>query len=80
MTVRSSGPSATDASVFVLSAAVEVTAAEEAKVEDAGTTMAPARSGVISLMRSAGRASVARAPGGTSLVWTIVRATLASLR
>ena len=49
-------------------------------MEDAGTTAAPARSGATSLMSSTGRSSLVRAPRGTSLARTVLRAILASLR
>jgi hypothetical protein len=59
--------------------ATEATAAEEAKVEDTGTAVTLAKNGMISLVRTAGRASLAKAPGETSLVRTVLRATLAFL-
>ena len=67
------------ASVDALSATIEATTAEEAEVEDAGTTAALAKSGMTSLARTAGRASLVRAPGGISLARRILRASLAFL-
>ena len=55
-------------------------AEEEDEVEDTGTTATATRTGAICLMRTAGRASLARVPGGISLVRTVLRATLAFLR
>ena len=74
-TARSSGPSATGASVIALSATIEATVAEEAEVEDAEMAVTIVRSGATSLARTAGRASLTRAPGETSLVRTVLRAT-----
>ena len=54
MTVRSSGPSATGASVDAPSTTTEATAVGEAAVEDAGTTAAPVRRGATDLVRTAG--------------------------
>ena len=42
---------------------------------DAGTTVARARSGATGLVRTAGRISLARAPGGTSLARIGLRVT-----
>jgi hypothetical protein len=53
---------------------------EEAEVADAGTTVTPARTGATSPVRIAGRASLARAPGGISLVRTALREMPAFLR
>ena len=47
---------------------------------DAGTIVARARSGASGLVRTAGRTSLARAPGGISLVRTFLRAMLGFLR
>ena len=44
-------------------------------VEDVGMTVARARSGATGLVRIAGRISLTRAPGGTSLVRIVLRAT-----
>lgn len=71
MTARSSGPSATDASVVAPSATTEATALEEDEADDAGTTATPARTGATSLVRTAGKASLARAPGGISVARTV---------
>ena len=68
-----------DASVNAPSAATGATAEEEDVVADAGTTMARARSGTTGLVRTAGRISLARAPGGTNLVRLVLKATLAFL-
>ena len=54
-------------------------AEEEDVVADAGTTVACARSGMIGLVRTAGKISLARAPRGTSLVRIVLKATLAFL-
>ena len=48
---------------------------EEDVEADAGTTVARARNGATGLVRTGGRISLARAPGGTSLVRIILRAT-----
>ena len=69
-----------DASVDAPSATTEAMADEEDVAEDAGTIVAPARSGVTGLVRTAGRTSLPRAPGGISLAKTILRATLGFLR
>ena len=53
---------------------------EEDVVADAGTTVARARSGATGLVRTAGRISLARAPGGTSLVRIVLKVTPNSLR
>ena len=63
-----------------LNAVIKGTAVEKVEAEDAGTTAAPARSGVISLVRIAGRPRLARAPGEISLRRIALRATLASFR
>ena len=47
---------------------------------DARTTVARARSGATGLVRTAGRISLARAPGGISLVRIVLRAMPGSLR
>ena len=44
-------------------------------VADAGTTVARARSGATGLVRTAGRISHARAPGGISLMRIVLRVT-----
>ena len=44
-------------------------------VADAGMTVARTRSGATGLVRTAGRISLARVPGGTSLVRIVLRAT-----
>ena len=62
------------------SATTMAMAVEEAEVGDAGTTATPARTGATSLVRTADRACLVRAPGGISLMRTILRATLAILR
>ena len=80
MTLKSSEPFAKDVSVDTLNAAVVATAEEEDVVADAGTTVARTRSGATGLVRTVGRINLARAPGGTSLVRIVLRATLASLR
>ena len=49
-------------------------------VADAGMTVARARSGATGLVRTTGRISLARAPGGISLVTIILKATPGSLR
>ena len=67
MNARSSGPLEKDASVDAPSATIGATAEEEEEVEDDGTTEALARSGVIDLVRIAGRTSLARGLGGISL-------------
>ena len=64
-----------DASVDAASATTGATAEEEDVVEDAGTTVALAMSGMTGLMRTAGRTSLMRVPGGISLARTILRAT-----
>ena len=68
------------ASVDASSTMIEAMAVEEARVEDAGMTALPARSGATSLVRTTGKASLARAPRETIPVKTILRALLASLR
>ena len=78
--VRSSGPFAKDASVDTPSTVTGATAEEEDVAEDAGTTVALARSGVTGLVRTAGRTSLVRAPGGINLVKTVLRAMLGFLR
>lgn len=79
MTVKSSEPFEKDASVDAPSATTGATAEEEDVVADTGTIVARARSGVTGLVRTAGRISLARAPGGTSLVRIVLKATLAFL-
>ena len=78
-----------NASVDALSATIGATAKEEDKAADAGTIAAPASSAATSpvrttsrssLVRTASRIKLARVPGGSSLVRTVLRATLASLR
>ena len=64
-----------DASVDAPSAATGAMAEEEDMVVDAGTTMARARSGATGLVRTAGRISLARAPGGISLVRIVLKST-----
>ena len=64
-----------DASVDAPSAATGALAEEEDVVAGAGTTVARARSGATGLVRTAGRIFLARAPGGTSLVRIVLRAT-----
>ena len=79
MTVKSSEPFAKDALVDAPSAATGATAEEEEEVEDDGMTEALARSGVTALATIAGRTSLARRPGGISLMRTACRATQAFL-
>ena len=62
------------------SATIGAMAEEEEEVEDDGKSVALAKGGVTSLMRTVGRASLMRALGGTSLGTIVLRATLASLR
>ena len=57
------------------SAVTRAMAVEEDVEADAVTTVARARSGATGLMRTAGRTILARAPGGTSLVRIVLRAT-----
>ena len=57
------------------SATTGATTEEEDVAEDAGTTVAHARSGATGLVRTAGRISLARAPGGISLVRIVLKAT-----
>ena len=64
-----------DALVDAQSATTGVTTEEEDEVEDAGTIAAPARSGATGLVRTAGRTSLARVPGGTRRVKIAPRAT-----
>ena len=56
------------------------TAEEEDVVADAGMMVARARSGATGLVRTAGRISLARAPGGINLMRIVLKATLGSLR
>ena len=79
MTVKSSGPFGTDASVDAPGATTGGTTEEEDVAEDAGMTVALVRSGVTDLMRIAGRTSVTRGSGGTNLVRIAHKATQASL-
>ena len=79
MTVKNSEPYEKDASVDAPSAATGATAVEEDVEADAGTTVARARSGATGLVRTAGRISLARAPGGINLVRIVLRATPVSL-
>ena len=69
-----------DATVDAPSAATGATAEEEDMVADAGTIVAHARSGATGLVRTAGKISLARAPGGISLVRIVLKATSGSLR
>ena len=48
-------------------------------VADAGMTVARARSGATGLVRTTGRISLARAPGGISLMRIVLKAMLAFL-
>ena len=64
-----------DASVDAPSATTRAKAEEEDVAEDVGMTVAHARSGATGLVRTAGRISLARVPGGTSLVRIDLRAT-----
>ena len=68
-----------DASVDAPSATTGATAEEEDKVEDAGTTAAPVRSGATGLARTTGRTSLARLAGEISLVKIAHTATQAFL-
>ena len=68
---RSSEPFEKNASVDAPSATTGATAEEVDAVEDVGSTMGPARSGTTNL---------ARIIGGTSVVKTVLRATLVSHR
>ena len=54
---------------------IVATAEEEDMVVDTGRTVARARSGTTGLVRTAGRVSLTRAPGGTNLVRIVLRAT-----
>ena len=78
-TVKSSEPLEKDASVDAPSIVTGAMTEEEDVVEDAGTTVACTRSGMTGLVRTASRISLARAPAGTSLVRTVLKATLAFL-
>ena len=69
-----------DASVNAPSATTGATAEEEDLAEDVGTTVAHARSGATGHVRTAGRISLARVPGGISIVRSILRAMLGFLR
>ena len=69
-----------DASVAAPSATTGATAEEEDVAEDAGTTVALARSGVTDLVRTAGKISLTRAPGGISLTRIALRETPVFLR
>ena len=80
MTVKSLEPFEMDASVNAPSATTGATTEEEDVVADAGMTMAHARSGATSLVRTTGRTSLAKVPGGISLATIVLRAMLASLR
>ena len=75
MTVKNSEPYVKDASVDAPSATTGATAEEEDVQADTGMTVARARNGATGLMRTAGRISLARAPGGISLVRIVLRAT-----
>ena len=77
MTVKSSEPFAKDASVDAPSTTTRATAGEEDEVEDAGTTAAPVMGGATGLVRTAGRITLARVPGGVSLMRIVLRATQA---
>ena len=66
--------------VDVLSATTGVMAEEEEDVEDDGTIVAFARSGVIDLVRIAGRTRLAREAGEISLTRIARKVTQASLR
>jgi len=68
-----------DASVDAPSATTGATAEEVDEVEDVGTTVGPAKSGTTNLTRIVGRNSFVRAPGGTSLMRIVLRATMVSL-
>ena len=74
-TDRSSGLSMTGASVDASSAMIGATVAVVAEAEVAGTDATAIRSGATSLMRTAGRTSLAWATRGSSLVRTALRAT-----
>ena len=78
-TVKSSEPFEKGASAAAPSAETGATAEEEDVVADARTTVARARSGTTGLVRTAGRISLARAPGGTSLVRIVLKEMLAFL-
>ena len=69
-----------DVSVSAPSAATGAMTEEEDVVADAGTTMAHARSGATGLVRTTSKISLARAPGGISLVRIILTARPDSLR
>ena len=63
-----------------MGATTGATTEEDDVAEDAGTTVALARSGVTGLVRTAGRTSLMRAHEGTNLTRIALRAMLASLR
>ena len=63
-----------------LSATTMATAAEEVAAEPVGMIVASVRGGVTSLVNTASRTRLAMFHGGTILVRTVLRATLASLR
>lgn len=69
-----------DASVDAPSAATGPMSEEVEEVEDVGTTAPPVRSGATGPTRTIRRTSLLRALGGTSLVRTILREMLVSLR
>ena len=62
------------ASVDAPSATIEARVTEVAEVEDIGMDATTVRSGVISLVRTAGRTSLARETGGSNLVRTALKA------
>ena len=62
-------------SVVAPSAMIEATVVEAAEVEDARTGTTIVKSCVTSLVRTAGKARLARAPGGSSLMRSALRAT-----
>ena len=77
---KSSGPCEIGVSDDAPSATTGAIAEEEDVAEDDGTTGAHTKSSAIGLMRTAGRISLARAPGGISLVRIVLKATPDSLR
>ena len=66
-------------SVDAPTATIGAMAEEEDVVEDAGMTVALARSGVTGLVRTAGKISLAKVPGGISLARTVLKAMLGFL-
>ena len=79
MNAKSSGPCVKDGLAGVPTAATGATDEEEEGTQDAGKTAALAKGGATDLARIAGRISLAKETGGTSLVRIVRKETQASL-